>query len=186
MGQLIDDLLSFSRLSRQALKKQWVEPEEVVRLAIRDLLKNQDGRQVEVQVESLPPCQADPSLLRQVFVNLLSNAFKFTAKRSDPHITVGCLDQNGEKVYFVRDNGVGFDMQYANKLFGVFQRLHSGEEFEGTGVGLAIVQRVISRHGGRIWAEAQVDRGATFNFTLPGSLAVNPKPADLAAPATRP
>jgi len=141
MGQLIDDLLAFSRLSRQPLIMQNVETEPMVRAALTALLK-------------------------QVWVNLLSNALKYTRKREHAIVEVGCVEQKGEHVFFVRDNGTGFDMQYAHKLFGVFQRLHRAEEYEGTGVGLAIVQRVIHRHGGRVWAEAAVDRGATFYFTL--------------------
>ena len=166
MGQLIDDLLSFSRLSRQDLVKQLVEPAAIVRLVVDELLKDQEGRKIEVTVGELPGCYADPALLKQVFVNLLSNALKFTGQRETACIEVGHQTQDGRQVYFVKDNGVGFDMQYAHKLFAVFQRLHRAEEFEGTGVGLAIVQRIISRHGGQIWAEAQVDKGATFFFTL--------------------
>jgi light-regulated signal transduction histidine kinase (bacteriophytochrome) len=168
MGQLIDDLLSFSRLSRQPINKQLVEPADIVRLVLRDLLKDQSTRPVEVLIGELPPCLADPNLLKQVFVNLLSNAIKFTSKRESPCVEVGFKSEDGEQVYFVKDNGVGFDMRYVDKLFGVFQRLHRMDEFEGTGVGLATVQRLIHRHGGRIWAEAEVDKGATFYFTLSG------------------
>lgn len=167
MGQLIDDLLSFSRTGRQPLAKQRIEPEGLVRLALRGLVKDRNGRPLDLVINPLPPCEADPALLKQVFVNLLSNSLKFTSKRENPRIEVGCQVQNEEQVFFVRDNGVGFDMQYSDKLFGVFQRLHSPQEFEGTGVGLAIVQRIIERHGGRIWTEAKVDQGATFYFTLP-------------------
>ena len=168
MGQLIDDLLTFSRLSRQPLKKESVEPTSLTRRVLSDLSAEQDGRQVEITVADLPTCQADPGLLKQVFVNLLSNALKYTRKCQVAHIEVGFKSYDGAIVYFVKDNGAGFDMRYVDKLFGVFQRLHRAEDYEGTGVGLAMVQRIIHRHGGRIWAEAEVDRGATFYFTLEG------------------
>jgi len=161
-------LLTFSRLSRQPLNKEPVVPANLVRRVLSDLSGEQEGRQVEIVVGELPTCQADPGLLKQVFANLLSNALKYTRQRDVARIEVGCAAQDGATVYFVKDNGAGFDMRYADKLFGVFQRLHRAEEFEGTGVGLAIVQRIIHRHGGRIWAEAEVDKGATFYFTLEG------------------
>jgi signal transduction histidine kinase len=167
MGELIDDLLSFSRLNRQAMSLEEVELTSLARLALRELERKQDGREVEIILRDLPACRADPVLMKQVFVNLLSNALKFTGKLEKARIEIGCERRENEAVFFVRDNGVGFDMRYAGKLFGVFQRLHRAEDFEGTGVGLAIVQRIIHRHGGRVWAEAEVDRGATFYFTLP-------------------
>jgi len=167
MGRLIDDLLKFSRLSRQPLSKQRVELAELVHQAIEALDSEQKERRVEISVGELPVCQGDPALLRQVWVNLLSNALKFTRQREMARIEIGCqTNADGEQVYFVKDNGVGFDMQYAGKLFGVFQRLHRTEEYEGTGVGLAIVQRIVHRHGGRVWAEAAPGEGATFCFTL--------------------
>jgi len=166
MGHLIDDLLAFSRLSRQALTKQAIATGDMVRQVLADLSAEQEGRQVEIIVGELPPCQGDPGLLRQVWMNLLSNALKYTRKREVARIEIGSQEQDGETVYFVRDNGTGFDMQYAGKLFGVFQRLHRDDEFEGTGIGLAIVQRIISRHGGRVWAEGKVGQGATFYFTI--------------------
>ncbi|MGH8068680.1 MAG: ATP-binding protein [Candidatus Entotheonellia bacterium] len=168
MGQLIDDLLAFSRLGRMELRKQRVATTDLVRQVLADLQAEQSGREVEITLGDLRPCRAEPSLLKQVFVNLLSNALKYSRKREVAHIVVGCREHDGEQVYFVKDNGVGFDMQYAKKLFGVFQRLHRAEEYEGTGVGLAIVQRIVHRHGGRVWAEAALDRGATFYFTLEG------------------
>jgi signal transduction histidine kinase len=168
MGRLIDDLLTFSRLGRQELTKKPVATADLVRQVLKDLYVEQTGRQVEITLGNLPPCQAAPALLKQVFVNLLSNALKYSRRREVAHIEVGCQESNGERIYFVKDNGAGFDMQYANKLFGVFQRLHRAEEYEGTGVGLAIVQRIVHRHGGRVWAEAAVDHGATFYFTLEG------------------
>ena len=166
MGQLIDDLLAFSRLSRQPLKRQNVVTADLARQVLDELKQEENGRRVDASVSDLPQCNGDPKLLKQVFVNLLSNAFKYTRKREVAHIEVGCEKINGETVYFVKDNGAGFNMKYANKLFGVFQRLHRSEEYEGTGVGLAIVQRVVHRHGGRIWAEAVIDKGASFYFTL--------------------
>jgi PAS domain S-box-containing protein len=176
MGHLIEDLLAFSRLSRQPLNKQRVAPVKLVREALVDLRAEKAGRQVEFMVGDLPACQADPILLKQIYVNLLSNALKFSRKRETARIEIGCKPSegsepkqgSGETIYFVKDNGVGFDMQYINKLFGVFQRLHRAEEYEGTGVGLAIVQRIVHRHGGRVWAEAEVDKGAEFYFTLGG------------------
>lgn len=170
MGELIDDLLTFSRLGRQTLSVRRVAPADLVRAVIAEDLRHQmEGRDVEITVADLPACEADPNLLRQVYVNLLENALKYTAQREGTRIEVGCRnddDEHGGVVYFVRDNGVGFDMRYADKLFGVFQRLHRAEEYEGTGVGLATVQRVIHRHGGQVWADAAVGEGATFYFTL--------------------
>ena len=170
MGKLIDDLLTFSRLSRQPVQAETVDVGVLVQQALDQLAPEREHRQVDVRVADLPPCQGDPSLLRQVVINLLSNALKFTRRRAQATIEIGSapnLAEPGEYVYFVRDNGVGFDMQYAGKLFGIFQRLHSASDYEGTGVGLAIVQRIVRRHGGRVWAEATVDRGATFYVALP-------------------
>ncbi len=168
MGTLIDDLLTFSRLSRQPLKKRMINTQELVEDVLRELDSQRQGRIVEIKVGDVPACKGDEVLLRQVWINLLSNALKYTRRRERAEIEIGCRHQDGADVFFVRDNGTGFDMAYADKLFGVFQRLHRAEEFEGTGVGLAIVQRVVHRHGGRVWAEAVVDRGATFHFTLGG------------------
>jgi PAS domain S-box-containing protein len=168
MGMLIDDLLTFSRLSRGPLRKQEVDAGALVRGVIEDLHAQREGRKIYLRIAELPACEGDPALLKQVWVNLLSNALKYTRKREVAVVEVGCERKPEGDVYFVRDNGTGFDMRYAGKLFGVFQRLHRAEEYEGTGVGLAIVQRVIHRHGGRVWAEAAVDRGATFYFTLGG------------------
>jgi PAS domain S-box-containing protein len=171
MGTLIDDLLSFARLSRLPLAKRAVDTRQLVRETLDELNAEQPGREVELHVAELPMCEADPALLKQVWVNLLSNAYKYTGQREHAVIEVGATEEQGITVYFVRDNGTGFDMQYAGKLFGVFQRLHRQDEFAGTGVGLAIVQRIVTRHGGRIWAEAAVNRGATFCFTLSGASA---------------
>ncbi len=164
MGDLIDDLLSFSRLSRQALRKSTVRPGDVAQVAYERLETERTGRQIEFIVHEMPPSSADAELLRQVYINLISNAIKFTGTRPEARIEVGFA--NDLHAYFVRDNGVGFDMRYKDKLFGVFQRLHRSEEFEGTGVGLAIVERIVNRHGGRVWAEGEPDRGAVFYFTL--------------------
>jgi light-regulated signal transduction histidine kinase (bacteriophytochrome) len=170
MGRLIDDLLSFSRLSRQALKRQTVDPRQIVDEALHQLDREAKNGQARISVGNLPACQADPALLKQVYVNLLSNAVKYSRKREGALIEIGAVAGNGEPTYYVRDNGVGFEMKYADKLFGVFQRLHRAEEYEGTGVGLAIVQRIVNRHGGRVWADAEIDKGATFYFTLEGEV----------------
>jgi light-regulated signal transduction histidine kinase (bacteriophytochrome) len=167
---LIDDLLMFSRLSRQALEKRTVDTTLLVNECLGELAAARAGRQVEIRLGALPPCEADRSLLKQVWLNLLGNALKYTGRREHAVVEIGCTREPGGAVYFVRDNGTGFDMRYVHKLFGVFQRLHRADEFEGTGVGLAIVQRVVHRHGGRVWAEAAVDRGATFYFTLQGTI----------------
>jgi PAS domain S-box-containing protein len=168
MGRLIDDLLRFSRLSRQPLSRQTVDMADMVRHCLDELKAEQEERHVEVTIGDLATCEGDPALLKQLWLNLLSNALKFTRGRDPARIEVERSVQDGEVVYRVRDNGVGFDMRYTDKLFGVFQRLHSAEEFEGTGVGLAIVHRIVRRHGGRIWAEAKPNEGATFFFTVTG------------------
>jgi PAS domain S-box-containing protein len=168
MGQLIEDLLTFSRLSRQAVERRTVSLSRLAREAFEDLQAECEGRRVELVVGDLPECKADPRLLKHVFMNLLSNALKFTRGREAARIEVGCHLEGGEHACFVRDNGVGFDMRYVDKLFGVFQRLHRIEDYEGTGVGLAIVQRIVHRHGGRVWAEGKLDQGATVYFTLGG------------------
>jgi PAS domain S-box-containing protein len=178
MGRLVDDLLSLARISRQPLRRQSVRPVEIVRRCLEELSGQQRGRRVEIEVAGLPPCQAEPTLLHQAWLNLLDNALKYTARREVARIEVGWTpvpppESGGsgapaQTAYFVRDNGVGFDMQYAGLLFGVFQRLHGSSEYEGTGVGLAIVKRIVERHGGRVWAEAAPDRGAAFFFTLGG------------------
>src|SRR3984885_3359395 len=163
MGQLIDSLLAFSRLNRLALRKESVAPSDLVRQAWESLRIERGARQALLKIGDLPPCKGDPMLLKQVFVNLLSNALKYTRMRAIARIEVGTTDTG---VYYVRDNGVGFDMRYRNKLFGVFQRLHPAEDYEGNGVGLAIVQRIVQRHGGRVWADAVLNQGATFYITL--------------------
>jgi light-regulated signal transduction histidine kinase (bacteriophytochrome) len=168
MAILIDDLLAFSRVGREALQKAEVDLEELVRETLGDFQEETKGRKIEWKIQPLPHVQADRALLRMVLVNLMANAVKFTRTRAVAKIEIGCAPNgNAETVIFIRDNGAGFDPKYTGKLFGVFQRLHSTDEFEGTGIGLANVQRIIRRHGGRAWAEGVVDRGATFNFSLP-------------------
>jgi signal transduction histidine kinase len=167
MGELIDDLLAFSRIGRTTMVRQTVDLTAIAETIARDLIAA-SGRSIELKVSSLHPCFGEGALINQVFVNLISNAIKFTAKVAHPVITIGC-SSNGVNTYFVRDNGVGFDERYAEKLFGVFQRLHRSDEYEGTGVGLAIVHRIITRHGGRVWAEGKPNEGATFYFTLPSA-----------------
>jgi signal transduction histidine kinase/ABC-type sugar transport system substrate-binding protein len=170
MGQLIDDLLIFSRFSRQPLTKRPVSMADLVQQALQDLRPEYEQRPIQFAIGELPACQADPALLKQVVLNLLSNAIKYTRGRDVARVEVGAQASGDGPVYFVRDNGVGFDMASAHRLFGVFQRLHpASEEFEGTGVGLAIVQRILHRHGGRVWAESAVGQGATFYFTLAAS-----------------
>jgi PAS domain S-box-containing protein len=166
MGHLVDDLLAFARLSRQPLVRRQLSMKGMVELVVREVRQQHEGRSVTVTVGDLPDLTGDAGLLKQVFVNLVDNAFKYTRRRDQAHIDIGSREIAGEHVFSVRDDGVGFDTQYASKLFGVFQRMHRAEDFEGTGVGLAIVQRIVQRHGGRIWAEAAVDRGATFHFTV--------------------
>jgi signal transduction histidine kinase len=167
MNKLISDLLHFSRMSRGPLEGVRVPLREAVLKVIGQLKASLGDRPLSIQVADLPDCFGDPALLEQVLVNLLSNAFKFTAARVPARIEVGTLRQGTETVYYVRDNGVGFDMRYAEKLFGVFQRLHTTEEFEGTGIGLSIVHRIVTRHGGRVWADSRLGVGTTFYFTLP-------------------
>jgi signal transduction histidine kinase len=166
MGQLIEDLLRFSRASRKDLEKTDINIRQLIEVSWEELREVQVDRRMTLTIGELPPAWGDRNLIKQVIVNLLSNAVKFTRAREDARIEAGAYAKDGEWVYFIRDNGAGFDMKYYDKLFGVFQRLHTASEFEGTGIGLALVQRIIKRHGGRVWAEADVNRGATFYFTL--------------------
>ena len=167
MASLIDDLLEFARLGRQAIRLQEVNLAQVVRECLKELTHEQEGRKVDLVLAELPPCRGDRKLLKQVLLNLLSNALKYSRQREIARIEVAADMRNGEYVLLVRDNGVGFDMRHADKLFEVFQRLHSQSEFQGSGVGLAIVKRIIDKHDGRVWAESVPNQGATFYFSIP-------------------
>jgi light-regulated signal transduction histidine kinase (bacteriophytochrome) len=167
MGELIDDLLSFSRLGRKELERTEVDMAGLARSILDDLSLQERDRRVAATIGDLPPARGDASMLRQLMFNLLSNAMKFTRRESAASVEVGARAERGETVYFVKDNGAGFDMRHADKLFGVFQRLHTSAEFEGTGIGLALVKRIVKRHGGRVGAESAVGAGATFWFSLP-------------------
>jgi len=169
MGKLIDDLLAFSRMGRVEMRQTRVSMAALVKQVVQELAGDIDGRKIEWEVHSLPDVRGDSSMLKQVWMNLLSNSIKYTRPRDLAKIDIGCSKKGGELEFYVRDNGAGFEMKYADKLFGVFQRLHRAEEFEGTGVGLANVSRIVARHGGRTWAQAKVDEGATFYFTFPDS-----------------
>ncbi|PYP15746.1 MAG: hybrid sensor histidine kinase/response regulator [Gemmatimonadetes bacterium] len=166
MGRLVDDLLHLAQLGRQDLRPQATRLDQVVKAVVADLATELAGRRVEWRLGALPTVACDPGLIRVVYTNLLSNAVKYSRPRAHAVIDIGETTRDGTPVLFVKDNGVGFDMKYSDKLFGVFQRLHRSEDFDGTGVGLATVQRIVHKHGGRIWAEAEPDRGATFYFTL--------------------
>lgn len=167
MNGLIEGLLNLSRMGRQELKREWVSPEPIIRDILGEIQEASLGRTLDLTFGNLPPIYADPVMLRQVYVNLISNAVKFTKTREQAKIEIGTMVDGTRTVYFVRDNGIGFDMQYKDKLFKPFQRLHSSNEYEGSGVGLAIVHRILLRHGGTIWVESEVGKGSTFYFTLP-------------------
>jgi light-regulated signal transduction histidine kinase (bacteriophytochrome) len=165
MGQLVEDLLALAGVGRRELRRELVGLDAVVKHVIAQLKPECEGRAIEWKISPLPFVVCDPTLIRQVFVNLLSNAVKFTGPREKAVIEVGAAEEDGRPVIFVKDNGVGFDMKYADKLFGVFQRLHRQEDFEGTGVGLVTVQRIVHKHGGEVWAKAELNKGASFYFT---------------------
>jgi len=167
MGALIDDLLALSRLGRQPLTRAAVDMTALVRDVVAEQLRLLKGSPLSIDLDDLPAAEGDRILLRQVWTNLISNAIKYSSKHEHPHVHVHGSLENGHATYHVYDNGVGFDMKYADKLFGVFQRLHRAEEFPGTGVGLAIVQRLVNRHGGTVWADARLGEGATFSFDFP-------------------
>jgi light-regulated signal transduction histidine kinase (bacteriophytochrome) len=166
MGQLIDDLLSLSRVTRNEMNRETVDLSSMSQAIVADLRRSEPERQIDVLVTPNLRANADPNLIRIVLENLLSNAWKFTRKTADPRIEVGAIHHDGRAAFFVRDNGAGFDMTYANKLFGAFQRLHGAADFEGTGIGLTTVQRIVHRHGGHVWAEGAVGQGATFYLAL--------------------
>ena len=168
MGQLIDDLLAFSRLSKKQMSASKLDMDSIIMDVWKELQIINTERNVTLTIHSIPPGYGDRTLIKQVCSNLLANAVKFTKHQGEAHIEAGGSTENDGNIYYVKDNGVGFDMAYYDKLFGVFQRLHSTDDFEGTGVGLATVQRIVHRHGGRVWAEGKVNKGATFYFTLPG------------------
>ena len=166
MGHLIDDLLAFSRIGRRELDKSNIVTQELVSSIYREVTSEEERNKISFSVDSLPIISGDSTLIRQLFFNLISNAVKFSSKKESPKIEVGITSEEGKNIYFIRDNGVGFDMKYYKKLFGVFQRLHSEGEFKGTGVGLAIVKSIVAKHGGKIWAESEINNGTTFYFTI--------------------
>ena len=167
MGHLIDDLLAFSRLGRQELVKTSIDTNLMVKEVINELSPKGSAGKIEWVLSPLPAIKGDLNTLKQVWINLISNAIKYSGKKSHQRIEINAVTTNGHVVFSVKDNGVGFDEQYKHKLFKVFQRLHTAEEFEGTGVGLALVDKIVSKHGGRVWAESKVDNGAVFHFSIP-------------------
>jgi light-regulated signal transduction histidine kinase (bacteriophytochrome) len=169
MGGLIDDLLSFSRIGRSTLNPAVLEMKSIAKAGYAEALHASRNKKIKIAIDILHKVKGDPALIKLVWINLISNAIKYSSKTKNPVITIGSAQENGFINFFVKDNGVGFDMQYKHKLFGVFQRLHSESEFEGNGVGLAIVQRIIQKHDGKVWAESEVGKGATFYFSLPAN-----------------
>lgn len=169
MGQLIDNLLEFSHIGKLNISLVDVSMRELLEAVIADLKPQESDRKIKITLKALHDIKGDQNMLKQVFLNLISNAFKYTSRKKEAAIEIGSYREKGYCTYYVRDNGAGFDMQYYDKLFGVFQRLHSTSEFEGTGVGLAIIHRIVARHGGKVWAEGLVDKGACFYVSLPAS-----------------
>lgn len=166
MGKLIDDLLDFSRLGKAALVKSPVNMTAMVKEILAEVRTEDKNMHAEVIVGEMPSASGDPALIKQVWVNLISNAIKYSRKKEKPVVEIGAISHNGQTVYYIKDNGAGFDMEHSGKLFSVFQRLHKVTEYEGTGVGLALVHRIITKHGGKVWAEGKVESGATFYFKL--------------------
>jgi light-regulated signal transduction histidine kinase (bacteriophytochrome) len=170
MGQLIDELLAFARLGKKELTLLKVDMKQLAETVAAELVHNEEPGKYKINIDpSLPPVEGDGSMIKQAMMNLVGNAIKYSAKKKEPEIWIGAKAESDRTVYYVQDNGVGFDMAYASKLFGVFQRLHSIEEFPGTGVGLALVKRIIDKHKGQVWADAVKGEGATFYFTLPNN-----------------
>ncbi len=167
MGQLIDDILLLSRASRQEMNFSEINMEELSKRVFEEQKLSTNAHNIHLKINKLPPCYGDTALIQQVLINLMANSFKFTEPKEDRTVEVGAIKEEDEIIYYVKDNGVGFDMKYSDKLFGLFQRLHGTNEFEGTGVGLSIVQRVIRRHGGSVWGEGKLNEGATFYFSIP-------------------
>ena len=167
MGALIDDLIAFSGMSRKTVEHSPVDMTDLAEKSLGELHELEKPVNLHVSLRSLPDCFGDQSMIKQVWVNLLSNAIKYSSRNAEPRIEIGASANGDKNIYFIKDNGVGFDMKYAHKLFGVFQRLHSASEFQGTGIGLALAQRIINKHNGQIWAEAEPGKGATFFFSLP-------------------
>jgi light-regulated signal transduction histidine kinase (bacteriophytochrome) len=170
MGRLIDDLLTFARMGRKDIEKTVISTEAMIQEVVREIAPEDKNGHIQWVIGPLPDVTGDINAMRQVWINLISNAVKYSANKETPRIEIGFIALEGENVFFVKDNGVGFDEKYKDKLFKVFQRLHSAEDFEGTGVGLAIVEKIVSKHGGRVWAKAEVGKGACFYFSLPEDL----------------
>jgi light-regulated signal transduction histidine kinase (bacteriophytochrome) len=167
MGELVNDLLNLARLGRANLVKRNLDMTDLVTAVIDEMRFSTNKLAAKIKLQELKPADCDHTLIKQVWSNLLSNAIKYSKNNPNPQIEIGSIDKSGQIVYYIKDNGVGFDPQYSGKLFGVFQRLHKATDFPGTGVGLAIVYRIITRHGGKVWADAKVNEGAVFYFTLP-------------------